>query len=294
MSSEPAMTEESAPATPLATRHQRQSVARSLYLRSKGHEPKGPNQLKFWPIGYRELPNDFARSALFSVRNKRVPRRTVQNEKIFHVGRGVTVYYTGIELRAEDDELVWQQILDYGKGLPLGEPIVFSIRQLLLDLAWPTNRTYYRKVRESIARLKANEVRVESETRGVGVALSLLMSYTFVNKDSAQAKYSVQIDPELIMLFAGNTSTRIEWVKYRRANPVARRLFDYAASHQTPYPLDLLDFHKMCGSECRSASKWRQQSSAACDALMSLGMIAWAGVLKDGKIHFDRSPQPLR
>lgn len=40
-----------------------------------------------WADNMRALPNDYARSALFTVRNKRVPRAALQNHPIYHVHR---------------------------------------------------------------------------------------------------------------------------------------------------------------------------------------------------------------
>ena len=74
-----------------------------------------------WDDDMRAMPNDYARSALFTVRNKRKKREACDNKAIYHVNKDVSINYTGIELRAEDDELVWQQILEYAKNSPLGE-----------------------------------------------------------------------------------------------------------------------------------------------------------------------------
>nr|WP_274944948.1 plasmid replication initiator TrfA [Salmonella enterica] len=34
------------------------------------------------------------------------------------------ITYTGLELRADDDELVWQQVLEYAKGNPWENPLL--------------------------------------------------------------------------------------------------------------------------------------------------------------------------
>ena len=64
-----------------------------------------------WPDSMRAIPNDYARSALFTVKNKRQPRESYQRKEIYHVNKDVRITYTGLELRADDDELVWQQVL---------------------------------------------------------------------------------------------------------------------------------------------------------------------------------------
>jgi hypothetical protein len=66
------------------------------------------------------IPNDYARSSLFTARNKREPRRMLLHEKLFHLHQTVSILYTGLELRAEDDEIVWMRILHYAKNVPWG------------------------------------------------------------------------------------------------------------------------------------------------------------------------------
>lgn len=244
-----------------------EQLARDAYLRGKGIDPRGPMQLEIWPDDVREIPNDYARSAIFTVRNKTEPRASLQGALVFHVEKAVRITFTGIELRADDDELVWQQILDYAKRFPLGEPVEFNLHELCKDLNWSINGRNYDKARQSISRLKANEVKVENERIGRGVAISLIREYEFAGDGAKGTKYRIWIHPNLIILFAGNTSTRIAWAQYRDLTPIARRLYDYFASHKSPFPLRLDTFYKMCASTCSSSRKWKSMVKAACAEL---------------------------
>ena len=116
--------------------HRVDQMQREAYLRSRGVDPHGPFQLEIWPDDVREIPNDYARSAIFTVRNKKEPRASLQGALVFHVEKAVKITFTGIELRAEDDELVWQQILNYAKHKTLGEPIEFNLHELCRELNW--------------------------------------------------------------------------------------------------------------------------------------------------------------
>lgn len=252
-------------------------MEREAFLRSKGINPRMPMQLDIWPDDVREIPNDYARSALFTVRNKREPRASMQGAHVFHVEKAVKITFTGIELRADDDELVWQQILDYAKRFPLGEPVEFNLHELCQDLNWSINGRNYDKARLCISRLKANEVKVENERIGRGVAISLIREYEFQGDSQKGTKYRIWIHPNLIILFAGSTSTRIAWNKYRDLAPIARRLYDYFASHKSPFPLRLDTFYKMCASTCSTPRKWKTMVRSACDHLVEAQMVkkAW-------------------
>jgi hypothetical protein len=263
--------------------HEFERLQRRAYLRSKGLNPNQPFQLELLfsnalHDSKRFIPNDYARSSLFTARNKRTPRRTLQHEKIFHLheGIGISILYTGIELRAEDDEVIWLQILYYAKKVPLGEPFEFSIKDLVNNVGWAKNGRYYDKARESISRLKANEVMVLNEKAyGASGAISLISEYIAVNDGEGKpTRFRVWINPNLIVLFAGNTFTNHSWNTYLRLSPVARRLADYLESHQHPYPLHLEKFRRMCNSDDTNLKSWRQTVKKACAEIEATQQIA--------------------
>jgi hypothetical protein len=268
-------------------------IKRLAYLRSKGLKPNGPHQLDLifseqvaGRDDLRHVPNDYARSSLFTARNKREPRKTLMHEKLFHYNEHVSILYSGIELRAEDDEIVWLQILNYGQGVPLGAPFEFSIKDLVRDVNWAKNGRNYDRARECITRLKANEVlALNSNAYGTSGALSLIQNYTTVNdSDGTPTEYRVWIDPNLIALFAGNTFTSHSWEIYRDLSPVARRLADYIESHKHPFPITLTKFQKMCGSSDSKTTSWRQTVKRACAEVVEAKVAVAAALDKNDQI----------
>jgi hypothetical protein len=234
-----------------------------------------------WPDSMRAIPNDLARTALFTTRNKRVPRAALQNTVIFHVNKDVSVTYTGVELRAEDDELVWQQVLEYAKRTALGEPVSFTFYELCRDLDWSINTFYYRKAAECLSRLQATSLAFVSNRIGRIEAVSLVHRFRVLNAGTKISRCQVEIDEEIVVLFAGQHYTTFVWEKYRKLSPTARRLFDYFASHREPYPMKLETFRLMCGSESARLNKWREQVSEACDQLHKSGLVESAWVDHD-------------
>ena len=282
----------SAPGDMNKTGVQIEQLQRRAYLNGKGIKPGSPFQLDLlFPetmgdrADLRHIPNDYARSSLFTARNKREPRRTLLHEKLFHFNEHVSILYTGIELRAEDDEIVWLQILNYGQSVVLGEPFEFSIKDLVRDVNWSKNGRYYDKARECISRLKANEVlALNAKAYGRSGSVSLIQNYTAANDSEGKpTHYRVWIDPNLIVMFAGNTFTSHTWKLYRDLSPVARRLADYIESHKHPFPLALEKFREMCGSSNASLTSWRQTVKKAC-AEVEAATITVSAMLQDGFI----------
>lgn len=268
-------------------------VQRRAYLNGKGINPNSSHQLNLlFPItvgsrdDLRHIPNDYARSSLFTARSRATPRLSIVQQPLFHYNESVTILYTGIELRAEDDELIWLQIINYGAKVPFGEAFEFSVRDLVRDVNWGKNGRNYDRARECISRLRANEVlALNTKAYGKSGALSLIQNYTAVNDaDGKPNQYRVQIDPNLILLFAGNTFTSHNWATYRDLSPVARRLADYVVSHKHPFPLELEKFRKMCGSIDSTRTSWRQTVRKICRELVAAKIVESAALTKQDQI----------
>ncbi len=271
---------------------------RRTYLTSKGVQPAEQFQLDLvFPLtiggrdDLRHIPNDYARSSLFTARNKRQPRKTLMHEKLFHYNEHVSILYSGIELRAEDDEIIWLQILKYGQSVAMGEAFEFSVKDLVRDLGWSKSGRNYDRARECITRLKANEVlALNNKAYGRSGAISLIQNYSALNDGEGKpTQYRVWIDPNLIVLFAGNTFTSHTWLTYRQLSPVARRLTDYIESHKLPFPLTLAKFKEMCGSTDANATSWRQTVKRACVEVVANGIAKSAALNKADQICFIRA-----
>ena len=240
-----------------------------------------------WPDHMRALPNDFGRSAIFTVRNKKVPRAALQGQSIYHVNKDVEITYTGIELRADDDELVFAQVLEYAKRTALGEPVSFTFYELCQDLDWSINGRYYTRAEECLTRLQASAMQFSSQRIGRLESVSLIRRFRVLDRGKRTSRCQVEIDAEIVVLFAGDHYTKFVWEKYRKLSPTARRMFDYFATHREPYPLKLETFRLMCGSDSTRPKKWREQVSEACDELRENGLVdsAW---INDDLVHCKR------
>lgn len=265
------------------------------FLKKHGMEPGKEIQLTLeFPIMHSErysfLPNDFARSALFTARNKTVKRANYEREPLFHLHSGVTVSYTGIELRAYDDELVWQQIMRYQRLIPFGAPIRFTLAQIVDDLGWTRSGQRYNTVKLSISRLKSSEILVHNEKAwGRSPAISLIHDYVATNDGRGlPASYEVRINPNMALLFAGNNFSKHDWAKYRELPPMARRLADYISSHKAPLPLRLEDFAELCGCDPKAKSL-RKTASGVAKAVVEAGF-ANSCIVKGGCIYAHREP----
>lgn len=244
-------------------------------------------QIAPWDNDLRVIPNDLGRSAVFTTRNKGQKREACEDKLIYHYNQEVEITYTGIELRADDDELVWQQILEYAKHFPLGKKVEFTLYQLCTDLDWHVTPFYYKRALSCLKRLKATCFSIKSPRHSTLKNLSLLGDFDMEQLGKKRAVCKVELDPYLVVLFANDHYSKVIWSKYRTLSPTARRLFDYFVTHQKPYPLKLETFRLMCGSESTRKNKWAEQARGACKELEDVSLVEKSWLEKDF-IYCDR------
>ncbi|EPG9766582.1 plasmid replication initiator TrfA [Escherichia coli] len=236
-----------------------------------------------WQDDMRAIPNDLARTSLFTIRNKKQPRDAFVAHPIYSYNQNVQLLFTGVELRAEDDELVWQQLLEYSKHGKLGDVFYFSYYQLCNDLGWPLNGRYYDKAEKCLLRLSSATIQM---TTALGTLDSMNMATGFKvagRVPGGKPVCQIRIPEDTVYLFSGNNYSIFMWSKYRKLKPIARRLFDYFASHRTPFPLALDKFQLLCHSKTSRPAKWAEQTEMACSELLASGLVTEAWVDK-GKV----------
>lgn len=241
-----------------------------------------------WPDSQRAIPNDWARSALFTTRGRAVAREVCNRKPIFSISKDSIMTYTGIELRAEDDEIVWVQVLEYAKKTTINTPIEFTFHQMCKDLDWSVNGRSYKRIEDSLTRLQATAIQFKSKRVARLESLSMIERFSVVNRGHTRNAFcKVQVAKEMIILFGGSYYTTFIWDKYRKLSPTSRRLYDYIGSHQTPYPIKLETFKNLCGSQTKEVWKLRQQIRKACDELVDAEMVSKAWIEND-LIHCER------
>lgn len=250
-------------------------------------ESESITDIAYWNESMRAMPNDCARSSLFTVRHKSQPRRPLQGHQLYSTNNDVKVTYTGIELRAEDDELVWQQVIDYAKEVSVGTTVKFTFYKLCKDIGWQINGRYYKKAEECLTRLQASALQFQSTRLGKLDSFSLISYFNIDRKGTNQSECQVKIDREILLLFSGHQYSRFEWQLYIKLTPIARRLFDYISTHKNPYPLHLDNFQLLCSSDTKRARKWKEQAALACRELEEAQLVKKVWIL-DKKIHCER------
>lgn len=238
-----------------------------------------PNQvqLPLLPEHVRASPNAFIRSALFRTGNQNQPRQHFKRERIVSL-QGYSIYYTGEELRQDDDD-VYLEITHRASVHPLGTTVRFTAYGLLTELGWARNGPSYERLRSTLTRLTATALTVSSEDGREGYTGSLIRGFTWQGADGSPLQHwEILLEKEIVRLYSPTSYTRLEWKMILALPPMAKYLYKFFSSHETPYPYSVEKFQKLTGSKIADLHKFRYKLRAALDLLVDRGFLAEARI----------------
>lgn len=166
-----------------------------------------PRQLPLWEDYFRGLPNEIARSSLFSSRNRSTKRVWHTGASLFVLG-DAEVLYRGEELR-QIDEVVWLQVLHLARSQPLNEWVEFVPGAFLKAVGWSTSVKEYDRLKATLARLQATSLQLQSKRLKCGVSVSLIRKFEW--KDRKQ--WRVMLEPEMQVLFPDDYYSKVMWTQ---------------------------------------------------------------------------------
>jgi hypothetical protein len=182
-----------------------------------------------WADDKRAAPNAVFRSALFPALNNKLGRKFLKEKKLYSVG-GVEVRFTGEQFDQSDLD-VYLEILNFAKGIPLGQPVRFSAYAMLKALRRATGNANHKWLHSVLIRLRSGTVEFLTEkARYFGG----LIEGGF--KDELTKHYEVTLNPNYAVLFGFGLWSAID-LDQRRAlerNSTAKALHAYYSTHTGP------------------------------------------------------------
>ena len=239
------------------------------------------DQLPIWPQELRGMPNAFARSALFNVANARKGKRSNLKRAPIAALRGITITYTGEELRQDDDD-VYLQILHIARMHPLGTYVQFTAHSMLRELGWSINNGSYKRLVDCLDRLKASAVAVTveglsgSRTNYTG---SLIRSFKWKEDGEggvAMRHWEILLEKEILALFGSSAYSRLEWKLRLKLPPLAKWLHSFYHTHAQPFDYSVAKLYELCGSETAELRQYRYNLRKALELLVDKDFFASA------------------
>lgn len=243
-----------------------------------------------WADDQRGLPNDLARTAIFSARNHKTARESFMRKPLFSLQKDVILTVTGQELRVNDDEKVFNQLCELAKHHPAGREFEFHLGAFLRELKWPQNSAYYERLTNSLIRLQSFTIQLETPRLG-GKLLSVALAgrLTIHERENKRRTYcTISMPRDILVLFAGRHYARQDWNAILELKPTSRRLMDYAFSHRVPNPLPMRQFAQMAFLVGYSNTRLRQLCKEMCDELKKKDLVEAAWLDENDSIRLIR------
>ncbi len=206
--------------------------------------------LPLWDEENRGIPNPFVRSGLFTVGNSE--KREYVVDMVIASLSNYEIKFTGAELHQEDLS-VWMSLINLARAKPISEAIYFTGYQVIKDLGWRMHSDSYRRVQESIERLKVTGIKITTKGNESAYSGSLIRDYAWTERDDAgHTKWMVRFEPRISALFMEDTTTLLEWSvrkKIGTRSTLALWLHAFYTTHRDPIPNSLSKLHELCRSK---------------------------------------------
>lgn len=233
-------------------------------------------QMPLWSDEQRGIPNPFARSALFTAAGQKEPRLNLKRTKIATVN-GFDLYYTGEELR-QDDEDVFLQAIHLARMHSPDDALGTNGNQLLDALQWGKSKRDYTRLKESLLRLTESTVIVTHANGRNGFTGGLVRKVAWTQDDSSgtRTNWMIYFEREIITLFASDGYTLINWEQRLGLTPLAKWLHSFYFTHRDPFPYKVETLYGLCGSKCKELRAFRFLLKKALNTLKESGfLIDW-------------------
>ncbi|MBN3839257.1 plasmid replication initiator TrfA [Burkholderia sp. Ac-20349] len=239
---------------------------------------KPQQQLGFWSERVRGLPNALARSALFTASGKTELRAQYTRHEVVSV-KGITVYYTGEELR-QDDQDVFLQAVHLTRLFPLGNQIEVSGHALLTALGWGRSKPNYERLKRTIARLVEGTIWVSFDDGRTGYTGRLIdkLKWRDDSETGERVRWKLFLDQDIVALFGENMFSLIDWEQRLSLSSLAKWLHSFYFTHREPVAYKVETIHKLCGSKAKHLAKFRYKLRESLDELVAIGFFSEARI----------------
>jgi hypothetical protein len=253
----------------------REQAAEALVRRQNKQEATVLQQvLPLWSEEHRGVPNPMIRSGLFGTKSA--------GNRVYFKGDFVaslsnfSILYKGEEL-LQDDLSVWMSLINMAREKRIGDAIFFSGYELVKDLGWRMHSDSYNRAKESISRLKANELKIQVKTGESGYAGSLIREYAWAAESpDGGAKWMVRFEPMIAELFREDNVTFIEWEQRKKIGTRATLtlwLHAYYMSHRDPFPITIQKLHELSKSEEKHLKSFKVRVRRSLETLLEIGAL---------------------
>jgi hypothetical protein len=243
-----------------------------------------------WTSDRRGIPNPLIRGGLFCSRLS-ATRASCKSEKIASLSNS-NVIYTGEELR-QDDLSVWMSIINKGRNLTPGSPIMFTAYELIKDMKWRIHSESYTRLKDCIERLKATSLKITTKDEKGAYAGSLIRDFAFdAMSDEGKPKWQVRLEPTIVKLFINDNTTLVEWEQRRQIGTraaLALWLHTFYSSHKIPIPFTIDKLHELSKSDEKRVSNFKIRLRVALERLIETNFLS-SFHFKNEMVHVTRRP----
>jgi hypothetical protein len=193
--------------------------------------------------------------------------------------KGITIYYSGEELR-QDDQDVFLQVVHLARLFRVGDQIEVSGHALLSALGWGRSTPSYDRLKQVIARLVEGTIWVTFDDGRNGYTGRLIdkLKWKDDSEKGERVRWKLFLDSDIVALFGDSMFSLIDWEQRLSLKALSKWLHSFYFTHRDPYPYKVETIHKLCGSKAKNLAKFRYKLKEALEELVDIGFFAEASI----------------
>jgi hypothetical protein len=187
-------------------------------------------------------------------------------------------------------------LINLARNQPISDSVFFTGYQLVKDLEWSMNSKSYKRVQESIERLKVTgiEIKATLNDQKTSYSGSLIREYKWTaDVGDSNTKWMVRFEPQVSLLFMKDSTTLLEWQTRKKIGSrasVALWLHSFYSSHREPHPISEEKLRELCRSGDKLSS-FRRTLLVALQRLVNVGFLVSFNVV-NGQVHVTKRLRP--
>lgn len=253
-----------------------------------------PKSYEMFGRGFRSIPNEFVRAALFRVLSNRMAanRPRLYEEKLASMG-DMEIFFTGEVLDNHVDQEVQMFIAsktfsETPEGTVFHSQVCFTSGEALHALGWDLSGFYYERLSHSIRRLSNCSIRLYTPRLGT------LQQFKFFTVSAEQVprgiprglddappvsrdphnKWVIATGTGMRFMYTGSHYTRLDIAVRNRLTDIGKFLYNWLMSFPSPYPTRIDTLLRLSGADTTNLSYFRRRIREAMEQLQELGVVS--------------------
>jgi hypothetical protein len=226
-------------------------------------------------------------SGLFTAASKNSKRKSLEETDVPVLpGSGYRLIYTGIELRVNDDEDVWINIVYYASKQSIHNKnfkIETKTSEFLRTMGWGSAGSDYAKLRSSLNRLKSASLSIIDKDGNLCSLPNFIRNFA-VSRKGQLSKTAIVLEPDIYHLYTEALTCEIDFQTRQDLTTFERKVYSLLIGRINELSLENITL--LCGVSPNHPRQFKAKLITCLNKLQELNIIEGYKISREGVAFF--------